>query len=260
MSGFSVRFSTKDSAEAIKVMQQYGPLMKYLDNNDYWYYYYSGMELLYGLSRIDSLFPKGIFRDYLLGHYLYTWFLENNRLNPDPDLLNSIKMMCSDPGTYTIIAKEFLRIKQQFETEKYEDLVSYTSLREKETVINKIALKNKGKVIYIDIWATWCGPCIEQFPYSKELQKHFEGKPVSFVYLCADSEKSNWQSSIKKYGLTGQHFLLTADEISRLHTKYNFSGYPRYMVVDKEGKLVTSNGLRPQSKEALISIVEDLLK
>ncbi|WP_166437016.1 TlpA family protein disulfide reductase [Niastella caeni] len=259
-SGFSVRFSTKDSAEAIKFMQQYGHLMKFLDNNDYWYYYYSGMELLYGLSRIDSLFPKGIFRNYLLGHYLYTWFIENNRLNPDEGILNRIKMMCSDSGTYAIIAREIFRTKRQLEEEKYEDMVSSTWLREKETVINKIARENKGKVIYIDIWATWCGPCIEQFPYSKELQKHFEGKPVSFVYLCADSEKSNWQSSIKRYGLSGQHFFVDSDEISKLRARYNFSGYPRYMIINKEGRLVSSNALRPQIKEALISIIEDLLK
>jgi thiol-disulfide isomerase/thioredoxin len=257
---FSIFIPARDSAETQRKMQQYEPLLRYLDESDYWAYSYSRMDLLYGLSQIDSLFPRGICRDYLIGHYIYSYFLKPRRLNPYDDVLNKLKTICSDTTIYTIISKENLQIKQEFDAQTYESLLALGSSEAKETYINKIARENKGKVIYIDIWATWCGPCIEQFPYSKELQKHFEGKPVAFIYLCADSDKNKWQSSIKKYGLSGQHFLLNSDEISLMRARYDFSSYPRYMIVNKDGRLVSSNSLRPQNKEALISIVEDLLK
>ena len=258
---FTSNITLKDTAEQKKIFRQFSNLFQFLSENDDMLYYFTSLELSYRLAQIDSLFSKGIFRDYLLGHYLYSYFLQKNRLEfLDDGILSKVKTMYSDSAAYAIIAKENLRMRRKFDTEQYEDLLTTALPGEEETVINKIARQNKGKVIFVDIWATSCAPCIEQFPYSSALKKHFEGKPIEFVYLCADSAKDKWRSLIKKYGLSGQHFLLTSDEISRLRAKYDFMGSPRYMIINKEGKLISDNSARPEVKEILIPKFEYLLK
>ena len=68
----------------------------------------------------------------------------------------------------------------------------------KET-FNKILQENKGKVIYIDCWATWCGPCKKAMPDSKKLMKKYEGTDVSFVYVCIESEEKLWKKLISEF-------------------------------------------------------------
>jgi len=122
----------------------------------------------------------------------------------------------------------------------------------KETIlmnlIEKIISNNKNKVIYIDVWSTWCGPCLGMMPYSKKLQNTFRDEQVSFVYLCAKSKEENWKSTIADLELNGQHYFIDADQYNLLAEKFQIIGVPHYILINKEGIIVDENALSPSEK------------
>jgi thiol-disulfide isomerase/thioredoxin len=107
----------------------------------------------------------------------------------------------------------------------------------KTTILQTLIDHNPNKVLYIDVWGTWCGPCIASFPKLKELQKEFSDRDIVFVYLCARSLEDKWLEMIKKENLIGQHYLLGNQQLARLNGQVRISGYPTYILVNKEGKV-----------------------
>ena len=119
--------------------------------------------------------------------------------------------------------------------------------------------KYKGKVIYMDFWASWCGPCKREMPYSLKMQEHFKGKDVVFVYMSSDRNPEAWKKAIEQLKITGEHYLLNKkvyNERSRVVTvKY----IPRYMIYDKNGKLVNKTAPRPSNPQST-QMIEKLLE
>jgi thiol-disulfide isomerase/thioredoxin len=107
--------------------------------------------------------------------------------------------------------------------------------------IDNIISVNKGKVIYMDCWATWCGPCIAEMPNSKKLMDKYKGKPLAFVFICLDSNEPDWKSIISKQILGGQHFLLTKNQSNDFRKVFGVNGVPHYILFDKNGT-ISENG------------------
>jgi thiol-disulfide isomerase/thioredoxin len=115
-----------------------------------------------------------------------------------------------------------------------------------------------GKVVYIDIWASWCAPCIQEMPSSLMLQEHFAGKDVVFLYLSQDEEEERWRQAISKHDIKGEHILMNRELFLILSGEYNISQIPRYMVVDKRGNMVNSDATTPSSPRT-VELIESLL-
>jgi thiol-disulfide isomerase/thioredoxin len=117
----------------------------------------------------------------------------------------------------------------------------------------------KGKVVYIDFWASWCGPCRQQFPYAKELRKQLsekEKKQIEFVYVSIDNTEDVWKSGITANGLEGFQLFSPGGWNSEAVKYFKINGIPRYMLLDKKGNIVDPNAKRPSDPQ----ILEDLRK
>jgi thiol-disulfide isomerase/thioredoxin len=115
----------------------------------------------------------------------------------------------------------------------------YSAVESLDRLLDGIIRRNRGKVTYVDIWATWCGPCIEEFPYSKKLQKGFSVDKVSFVYVCIESKQNSYEKALREFKLSGTHYLLDSDQSTELRKVLEIEGIPRYMLIDANGKLVS---------------------
>lgn len=121
-----------------------------------------------------------------------------------------------------------------------------------------ITEKYKGKVIYVDFWATWCGPCKGEMPYSEKRKEDFKGKDVVFVYITGDSSPDLiWKKMITD--ISGEHFKLTKIQWKNICDQYNVTGIPHYLIFDRSGKLVNDKAPRPSNETELKNAIEELL-
>lgn len=114
----------------------------------------------------------------------------------------------------------------------------------------KISLDDfKGKYVYIDIWATWCVPCIKQFPYLKKLEeKYHNNKDLVFLSLSIDSQenKDEWKEMILDEELIGIHLISDNKANSDFFEAYKVTGIPRFILVDPQGNIVDAELPSPE--------------
>lgn len=109
----------------------------------------------------------------------------------------------------------------------------------------------KGKNVYIDVWATWCGPCIAEIPSLKELERAYHGKNIEFVSISIDDykDKEKWKKMIENKELKGIQLIAYKDWKSDFVIQYAISGIPRFILLDTEGNIISSDAPRPSNPE-----------
>lgn len=116
----------------------------------------------------------------------------------------------------------------------------------------------KGKVVLLDMWATWCGPCRAEEPHWEKLNEAFKGKDVAFVGISTDQDKPKWEEYLKKNDLKG--IQLHAGVGNPLSEAYKVNSIPRYILIDKAGKLISADSPRPSDPKLKALIEEWLVK
>ncbi|MDL2320101.1 TlpA family protein disulfide reductase [Alistipes sp. OttesenSCG-928-B03] len=104
-----------------------------------------------------------------------------------------------------------------------------------------------GKYLYIDVWATWCGPCKEQIPYLVGLEKELKGKNIEFISISVDkpSDREKWVAMLDELGLHG-HQVITPDGFKNEMCKhYKITGIPHFLLYGPDGTVVMANARRP---------------
>lgn len=128
-----------------------------------------------------------------------------------------------------------------------------------EQLFNKIVADNSGRVIFIDIWGTWCSACIAQMLHSQKVHEQFKGETVTFIFLCEGSSAKSWERAIKKHQIEGSHINLNASQYGYLKSRFSIDGVPRYLLIDKHGKVVNADAPEPQN-DALVAEIKTLLE
>lgn len=102
----------------------------------------------------------------------------------------------------------------------------------------------KGKIIYIDFWATWCAPCINEFKHLDELKAKFADSNIIFLSISVDQNKERWKNFIANRTDIKYHGIVNHDQIR----DYNITAIPRVIIIDKDFKLAAIHGPLPSSK------------
>ncbi|MBL4650547.1 MAG: TlpA family protein disulfide reductase [Aureispira sp.] len=137
----------------------------------------------------------------------------------------------------------------------------FTSLEGKELTFTEIIKANKGKVIYIDFWASWCGPCRQEMPSSLKLHKSLHGEDIVFVYISIDKNEVAWERSMNSLKITnkGQHYRRSQEKMTEFLKFFYIYSIPHYMIIGKDSQIANNDAL-PPSNEKLERQLRKLLK
>ncbi|MGY5847798.1 redoxin domain-containing protein [Salegentibacter sp. HM20] len=198
---------------------------------------YGNNVVLAYLREIDKDFPNGDVKDDLFRRKMIYGLKQGPNLD---NIFNLYKNSLRKQEYIDAITEQYLALKNlhigneapNFALESLNDeIISLESLR--------------GKNVYIDVWATWCGPCIKELPAFKRMAEKYED--IEFVSISIDRKKDyeRWKRVIKKYGLTNTQ--LIAYDNSDFQKHYAVVEIPRYILIDKEGKIVSLDAPKPSN-------------
>ena len=119
----------------------------------------------------------------------------------------------------------------------------------------------KGKYVYVDVWATWCGPCRQQIPFLKQIEEKYHGKKIEFVSISVDkaADHEKWKKMVTDQALGGIQLFADKDWSSAFVTAYGINSIPRFILIGPDGKIVDGDAKRP-SDPALQAQLDSLLK
>ena len=130
---------------------------------------------------------------------------------------------------------------------------------------NRFTLKDlkkkfQGKYIYMDLWASWCAPCRDNFPFSRKLMEEYKNKDIVFLFVSIEKDESRWKVASITEGLSNQNslFFLNFNNTS-FKKAYEIESIPRYLLFNKNGEIIISDAPMPQIIE-LKSILNELLQ
>jgi len=118
----------------------------------------------------------------------------------------------------------------------------------------------KGKYVYVDVWATWCGPCKVEIPHLQVVEEKYHGKNIEFVSISVDDPKrngswekanDNWRKMVEEKELGGIQLFAPQGFQSEFIKDYKINGIPRFILIDPEGNIVDASAPRPSSKELI---------
>lgn len=177
-----------------------------------------------------------------------------------------LQTMINDSFLRAMLQKEYNRVKNYVANPRiFSDAVMENNRTEitgaavlpgdSVNVMKRLVEVNSGKALYVDVWAPWCHPCLTEMPYSQELYDHFEGEPLTFVYLCMGGSREQWQDVIASYALSGLHIYLSESEWLDLMKRFHIKGIPHYLLFNTEGVMIDFGGhLRPGNPETKAAI------
>jgi thiol-disulfide isomerase/thioredoxin len=105
----------------------------------------------------------------------------------------------------------------------------------------------KGKYVYVDLWATWCGPCRAEIPSLKKMEETFHGRNIEFVSISIDSEKDyeKWKTFVTEKALTGTQLYAAKANQTEFVKAFEVNSIPRFILIDPKGVVVDADAKRP---------------
>jgi thiol-disulfide isomerase/thioredoxin len=167
----------------------------------------------------------------------------------DSTFWDTYNVLKATPLEESIVAdlEKSMPLSLQFKDYMVAEKEKYFSGKEDEEKFNRFLEANRGmRPIYIDFWASWCGPCLREMPSSMELVDKYRGR-IAFVYLSLDDDIEAWRKALKKYNLEkpflANHFRIGSNaDAAKL---FEVNEIPRYILIDKQGNFVNLKARRP---------------
>lgn len=118
----------------------------------------------------------------------------------------------------------------------------------------------RGKAVYLDIWATWCGPCRQEIPHMAKVAAHYKDDPrIAIISISVDSNIKGWKALLDKDKPDWPQYVVPGDFNSELLRLYGIDGIPRFMMFDAEGRIINVNAERPSHPD-ILKIIDAKLK
>ena len=207
------------------------------------------------LSKIDTLFRDQTNRAYFSLSYFISLIDLNAGLNGLEGQVSSFRESTQNDyvlGSLDQAIRPWLKLEQGNKAPSFDGL----TVDGVQVSLDDLV----GKYVYVDIWATWCKPCIVEMPAFKELEVNYREKGIVFVGMSIDrlKYKEKWKSFVMTENLPGVQLHVEDTWESDLAINYNVKGIPRYLLIGPDGKIISANAPKP-SEEKLKELLDSFL-
>lgn len=212
-----------------------------------------------------------IFRGYELGKQIFTGRVKEHVLGKIViDMIggefiqainyyNDLMQFCKDPTVKKLVEKHYSKLDSYLSATPPSDANLMLIEHNNKLNFKQLLAKYRGKAVYIDFWASWCGPCLAEMPYAKTLQQKYKGKDIVFLYLCADETDGKWRANIARYQLSGDHYLMNHHLRKDAYKTLGIGAIPHYALIDKNGNIIEKMAHKPSTPE-LINSIEQVIR
>ncbi|KAA3648528.1 MAG: TlpA family protein disulfide reductase, partial [Bacteroidetes bacterium] len=190
--------------------------------------------------------PNGLIRDELLNDMAAYIISPNEELETMYQFLINAVSDTSYHAKYTVLYQKMVLLQKGNPSPSFVDYENHAG--------GTSSLKDLlGKYVYIDVWATWCGPCIREIPALKEIEAAFHNKNIHFVSISVDRENDHetWIKMVKDKELNGIQLFADQAWESDFIRAYEINSIPRFILIDPSGKIIDADAARPSSPKLL---------
>lgn len=206
-----------------------------------------------------SHYFTGITRDFVLSKIIYNSLLK--RLFIPKAVMSNYNKLCKTEEFKKIIStyqSEFIAYKKKKNKIKSDLLLGYDK---HVTDLSKLIDLYKGKLIVLDFWSSWCAPCIREIPSMKALYNNYSQTDIVFLSISLDKEFQNWKNAVLANDLDKKtSYMLVDSDASSIIKTYSIDFLPRYIIIDKKGRILTDDAPRPSDVKLKELIDKNLLQ
>lgn len=248
------------------------------------YYNYLQQEVEADLKKMDGYKPnpltrsrallhrveeqhQGYAREALLSRVMVERLKRNMADSIKQELYDIYLEVAEDDYFRSYVSEEYSNLFQDapgmWELEENISTLELPDLAGKE--VSEIFAAYRGKILYLDFWATWCKPCLTEFSFYPKIIESVDTSQVAFVFLASSSPAGHWLKTVDKFQLPGDHYLLSRQEFLHFKTLLNIRGFPHHVLIGKNGEILDDQALRPlnssmQPNVGLIATINQLLE
>ena len=215
------------------------------------------------LAVIDSVGCDQNLRDLHLAYMLYA-SIDNSRKPLDANVIAWIEQEIQLPAAKAAVKElndVYLAVQRRElvgNSLKSSDAVK--GMSDGEKILRKLIEPYKGKLILLDIWGTWCGPCKAALKNSQEEYAHLKDYDIIYLYLANRSDEESWKNVIKEYKVTGDnvvHYNLPTEQQTAIEHFLGVNSFPTYKLIDRDGNILDVNA-DPRDLNALANLLKTI--
>ena len=216
-------------------------------------------------AMLDSVGCEYPLRDIFFAHMFYE-MIDGIRQPLDSLVLDHVeKHLVKMPQAFAVVKTlndKYVAIQKRSlsDTANLKSADDVANMSDGEQILRKITEPYRGRLVLLDIWGTWCGPCKEALSHSQEEYERLKDYNLVYLYLANRSSDEAWKNVIKQYNVTGEsvvHYNLPIDQQSAVENYLNVHAWPHYRLIDRDGKVLDVNA-DPRDLEGLARLLEQM--